>query len=192
MNELLAPLLATEEKSGIVLVAYDKKPMAIQALSMLHFQQTSAQGADPVQGQASYVIGSGPSGWVGVFTSQGYMVMVSRASVPTGNVQAMMTKNPQTIANYATEEGGYVIVDGPADLASRAMQIKIAGQTPPACPGGQAWAPAQNACVPIPGGVENGAAKNGAAAAATKAPSWLVPVAVAAGVLVVGALVLKR
>jgi hypothetical protein len=186
MDQLLASLLDTEEKSGLVAVKNDKKQYAVQGLELLTFQRTSAPGADPMVGQASYVLGTVGSPWVKQFVLQGFMVMVATATVPSGNVAVMVTSNPETIATYATQQGGFAMVDGPAELAVAATNFKASQQQPPTCPGGQAWAPALNQCVPIPGGVENQAA-----AAKTGTPNWLILGGVALAVVAVGALVLK-
>lgn len=191
MNELLGALLDTEQKSGLVLVRYDKKPYAIQGLELLTFQRSSAPGADPMVGQASYVMGTTGSPWVKQFVAQGFMVMVATASVPGGNVQVMVTSNPETIATYATTQGGYAIVDGPPELAVAAANfVAQQKQASTVCPAGYVLTQKKgvDTCVPIPGGVED---DKTAAAASAETPSWLIIGGVAVAVLAVGAIVLK-
>jgi hypothetical protein len=182
--ELLGTLLDTEERSGLVAVKNDKRAYAVQALEVLHFQQTSAQGVDPIVGQASYILGSGSQQWVTSLTSQGWMVMIATASVPSGAIQVIATKDPKTIAYYATAAQGYAMVDGPAELAVAAQNYKLASS----CPAGTSFDSATGQCKSL----AQGGSSTAAAKASAGTPEWVVPVAIGAGVLVVGYLILKK
>ncbi|GAG32528.1 unnamed protein product, partial [marine sediment metagenome] len=178
-EQLLAPLLDVEEKSGLVSVADDKRPMAVQALQLMVFAPDQAAATDPISGQASFVVGSTGSPWVQAYVGQGYMVMVNLASVSTGNPRLMMTKTPKTIVYYAKRGGGYAMVAGPPALAVAASQLAT---QPEACQAG--YVRKKGVCTPMVLNGKGPPQTNGQpAAAAAEAPKWLVPVAIAAGVL---------
>jgi len=172
-DQLLAPLLDVEQKSGLVSVADDKRPMAVQALQLMVFAPDQTAQGDPITGQASFVMGSAGSPWVQSYVDQGYMVMVNLASVSTANPRMMMTRSPETIAHYAKQGGGYAMVAGPSALANQAAQLA----SPPPTP-----------ALPPPNGVPAPVATP----AAAEAPKWLLPAALAAGVLVVGMIAFKK
>lgn len=184
-EELMAPLLQTDEQSGLVVIAYDKQALAVQTLEMMSFQPDASAVADPIQGQASFIVVGGGSSWVRDYVAQGYMVMINLASVSTASPRMMMTRDPRTIAQFATRGGGYAMVKGPSELAIQAAAFAAPPAPAPTCPPGTAWAPAQQQCVPYPPGAQD---QPPAAAARAAAPKWLLPVAIGAGVFGLGAL----
>lgn len=182
-DELLSALTVTEDEGGLVAIREDKRALAVQTLDMMYFQRDS-ESADPMTGQASFVIVAAGGNWVGGYVDAGYMIMVNLSSVATMNPRIMMTREPKTIAQYATREGGYAMVTGPSELAVAALQIKQA-QAPPVpgrCPEGT-YGPR---CLPV-----STAPAQQSPVLQAKAPSWLLPVAIGAAVITAGALLLK-
>jgi hypothetical protein len=190
LSSLLAPLLDTEEKSGLVAVKDTVRPAAVAALETMKFVQVSAQGVDPIEGNATYVLGEfGGSGWVTGMVNQGYMVMVQLASVNTGSPILAATKAPVTIVQRCQRNKGWAMVAGPAQLAIDAMAIAM-GQVAPACPAGTIWNPQSVSCVPAQLPPPNGGGEQvqPVPAEEKKTPSWVLPVAIGGGALLIAGL----
>ena len=181
-DELLSALTVTDEEGGLVVIRHDKQAVAVQTLDMMHFAPDRLD-VDPLVGQASFVLVSAGGNWVDGYVSAGYMVMVNLSSVATMSPRIMMTRSAETISQYATRSGGFAMVKGPPELAQEALRLKQATAAPP-CPEG--YTRSAQGCVPT------APAPQPALQAATKAPSWLLPLAIGAAVVTVGAFVLKR
>jgi hypothetical protein len=189
-DELLSALTITDEVGGLVAIRHDKQAAAVQTLDMTHFAPDRTD-VDPLTGQASFVVVSAGGRWVDSYVSAGYMVMVNLSSVATMNPRIMMTRSAETISQYATRAAGYAMVKGPPALAEAALRLKQGGSTVPGgpCPAGSARPNTWSPCAPLPptpGGTSS------LQPAQAKAPSWLLPLAIGAAVVTVGAFVLKR
>jgi Sec-independent protein translocase protein TatA len=202
LSTLLAPLLDVEERSGLVAVKDAVRGTAVAALEMMSFTPSTTGTADPIEGSASFLVGQmGGSGWVTSMSGSGYMVLVNLESVQTGSPQLAATKSAVTIVDRCKRGKGWAMLSGPAQLAIDAMNLATLQVTPScpagtiwdvdskscqsfACPPPSAWDAIQGRCVagggavvPTPGGTTPTSEK--------KMASWVLPVALGGGLLVV-------
>lgn len=184
----LLPNLAVEthQPSGLRAVSQSARPTVIAAL-----QSQGSYTPGPTSGQdltgAWKVSPSIGDKWVDRAVTDGYMVLVRTDQLAQGTMPVIMTQSPQTIANKATAKGGYVMLAGPGDLAVAAVKLRMHS-----CPGGQAWSPAQNKCVDIPGGVVDDDKPPATAKARSGWSAWGAPAAVIGVVLLLTAAVASR
>jgi len=180
LSTLLAPLAATVELNGLVVVRTEYRQAAIAALETMKFVQSSAAGVDPVEGNATYVLGGfGGSGWVSSMISAGSVVMVLSQSVQTGSVQLAATKNSALVAKLCVPSGGWVVLGGSDSIVAAAA----ASLKPPITIG-------------PPGGCPEGSILKGdvceiqqpAPAEDKKLPAWVLPVAIGGGALLIAGL----
>ena len=187
LGTLLAPLNATVELNGLVVVATEYRQAAVAALETMKFVQSSAAGADPIEGNATYVLGGfGGSGMITSMISSGYVVMVQSQSVQTGSVRLAGTKNPALVAQLCKPGAGWAVLGGSDAIVAEAGRL---AQTPvaPTCPACTTWSTVQNACVaPVNGGGKQAPAP--APAPEKKLPEWVLPVAIGGGALLIAGL----
>jgi hypothetical protein len=192
LSGLLDPLLDTEESTGLVAVRQEAVAPAIKVLESMSFTEDKrAPEAVEIVGTASFVLG--PSAlqgtWVRSYADLGYMVLVEESSVSTGTPRVAMTKQPGVIAELCVRAGGWVMLTGPVNLAIAAQDILL-GSTP------GTPTPAE-ACI-VAGGVWDGETSacrmpTAALAPAAKSSSWILPVAVISGlVLITGVLLIAQ
>jgi hypothetical protein len=183
LSTLLAPLAATAELNGLVVVRTEYRQPAIAALESIKFTLSSAASADPIEGDATYVLGGfGGSGWVTSMIGAGLVVMVLMQSVQTGVVHLAATKNPGIVAQLCAIGKGWSVLGGSDAVVAEASKI---AQTPavPTCPAGTTWSSMQNACVaPINGGEKPAPAED------KKLAAWVLPVAIGGGALLIAGL----
>jgi len=185
LGTLLAPLNATVELNGIVVVATEYRQAAIAALESMKFVLSSAATADPIEGNATYVLGGfGGSGWVTSMISAGLVVMVQSQSVQTGSVRLAATKNPYIVAQLCKPGAGWAVLGGSdaivAQAAGTLKPITIGppgGCKPPYVLQGDMCVLPQTAPVPAP-------------AEENKLPAWVLPVAIGGGALLIAGLLL--
>lgn len=178
---LLAPLEATAELNGLVVVRTEYRQAAIAALETMKFVQASAAGADPIEGNATYVLGGfGGSGWVTSMISAGLVVMVQSQSVQTGSVLLAATKNPYIVAQRCKPGAGWAVLGGSdaivAQAAEKLKPITIGppgGCKPPYVLQGDMCVLPQTAPAPAP---------------EKKLPEWVLPVAIGGGALLIAGL----
>jgi hypothetical protein len=178
--------IETHQESGLRAVSESARPAAIAA-----FQTQGVLGITNAQPDSDKILATWQVGitagdqWVDRAVADGYMVLIRTDTLAQGTVPVMITKSAETIAASATQAGGWVMLAGAEGLAVAAVKVAMASK----CPGGQAWAPAKSACVPIPGGDQPPAppqpGKSGV-------PSWALPAAVVAGILLLTAAVAAK
>lgn len=184
LSTLLAPLEATAELNGLVVVRTEYRQAAIAALETMKFVQSSAAGADPIEGNATYVLGSfGGSGWVTSMISAGLVVMVQSQSVQTGSVRLAATKNPSLVAQLCKPGAGWAVLGGSDAIVAEAAELvkpKYTIGPPGGCPEGYVLKgdlcqPEQQAPAPAP-------------APEKRLPEWVLPVAIGGGALLIAGL----
>ena len=147
----------------------------ITALEYLSLSQDTPDGSDPLTGHAMAVAFSTGQAWVSYLVSLGYVVMVGWPLDPTKTIPVIASKTPATIAQYATDAGGYMVVDGPQALVVQAGALA-------AQQGGQVAPPPGTA----PGTMPGTSPFPGASTAVTVTsgmPGWVLPVVIGVGAL---------
>jgi hypothetical protein len=192
LSGLLDPLLVTEESTGLVAVKSEAIGPSVTVLQSMSFTPQTAN--DPITGVATFLPTTGTlSGdWVEKYVAQGYGVLVNLASVASSQPALTMTKHPDVVADACTPSAGWAWLTGPDALMIAAHNVVVlrqsqTQQTPAqACVAqGGMWDGEANRCVSLPA--------QAAAAPAPKSSSWILPVALIGGVvLVAGVLIIAQ
>ena len=167
-------------------VGITHKQPVINLLEYLSFTPDSPQGSDPLNGHAVVVAFSLGQHWVTDLVADGYVVMIKWPVDPMQMVSVIASKTPSVIAHYATDAGGYMIVDGPQALivsaggTAQAAQQGQPGVTPGATPGATPGT-TTNGAGPLPG--------TSVVVSSSGMPGWVLPVVIGVGALGILALV---
>ena len=194
LSGLLDPLLATEESTGIVAVKPEAIGPSVTVLQSMSF--TPQTPTDPITGVATFLPTSGAvSGdWVEKYVAAGHGVLINLASVASSQPVLTMTKHPDLIADSCTPSAGWAWLTGPDALMIAAHNTVVLrqsqGQQTPAqacvAQGGMWDGEASRCVMPGPG-------PEATLAPAPKSSSWVIPVAVIGGViLVAGVLIIAQ
>lgn len=139
-NPLIALQTGSEEINGLAHVPTAAKPAVKAALEQLVFSKTVSPEIGGESGTAAYILGQPGSAWVSELVGKGYVVMIDRQTVPSGNIDVLATDQPASVALFAGRPnvvGGaeWVVVDADPYALSAAEAV-AAGKTPPPPPGG--------------------------------------------------------
>lgn len=198
----LGSLSQYERVNGLAHVPKAYEPMAKQLLDQMVFTKTDLPELGGVTGEASFILGSTGGGWVDGLVHDGYVVMIERATVPTGHIRVVASSVPATVVLLAGQTDPHFVIvdaDGQALAAAEAYargQAPIPGggtPVPPGVPepppGARHAAPctpeeAERAgwCYPIPGGVEPEPTP-GPQPGPTKMAGWVLPAAIGASAI---------
>ena len=191
LSGLLDPLLDTEQETGLVSVRTEAVGPAVVALQSMSWVPLSGpEGV--IWGKVTFLPPPGShsksGGWVTAFVAQGYAVMIETASVPSAEPNVAMTNVPQALAELCRPVGGWALLTGPADLIIAAQEALKAGlpisDPSAACyAGGGMWDGESSQCVPRP-------AEEEPPPPPAKTASWVLPVAVIGGIVVIAGVLL--
>lgn len=118
--------------NGLARVPSGQVAMVKVALNTMTFQATPEIHLGGVKGTATLILGGGMNPWVDELVGKGMVVMVQRASIPSGVLQVLGSVEPASVAMLAGEPlGAYVIIDGPPALIGQAEQLKGMVPLPP-------------------------------------------------------------
>lgn len=155
-------------QDGIQVAKTEVQAPIVETLDTMTFSAEGSEVGATVRGTANFMMFD----WTGTdfaseYLSQGYAILVDKASVQGGVPRLIMTMQPQVITDNAFEGGPYAVAAGPPEL------IAAAGRsvTPPVPP------------TPGPGPTPPGPLTPPAQPAATGTPDWVVPAVIGVGAL---------
>ncbi len=166
----LPSVIDTVYEGPVRYIGINAKLPVTTLLEYMSLSQDTPDGSDPLTGHAMVVAFSTGQAWVSYLVSLGYVVMVQWPIDPTKTIAVIASKTPATIAQYATDAGGYMVVDGPQDLIVAAGGIAQGTTTPVPV---VTPAPGQSTAVTVTSGT----------------PGWVLPVVIGVGALGILAIV---